>query len=149
MLINQILALGDEVEFSLNDVLGSNSSYSSTPHYPHEAVYSQIQAKPSNCMQFGSSFFLVIAKNYPITPIGMIDRMLIACLSGKVTPFLIINKSDEEEDLHPEIQQIYTSLGVSVVYVSAKTSDGLESLKLSSKVERPFFSDSLVLEKAL
>ncbi len=73
--------------------------------------------------------FLVIAKNYPITPIGMIDRMLIACLSGKVTPFLIINKSDEEEDLHPEIQQIYTSLGVSVVYVSAKTSDGLESLK--------------------
>lgn len=122
------MALGDEVEFILKDDLAVIHRVL-PPHTillrqsTHNSRQNQIIA--SNLDQA----MVVVAKNYPLTPIGMIDRMLIACISGKVRPILVINKNDEQEDMHPEIYKIYSDLEIPIFRVSAKHSEGIDELR--------------------
>jgi ribosome biogenesis GTPase len=132
------LALGDEVEFIIKDdlavihrILPPNTIL--LRQSTHNSRQNQIIA--CNLDQA----MVIIAKNYPLTPIGMIDRMLIACTSGKVHPILVINKNDEEEDLHPEINSIYSSLNIPLYLVSAKNSEGIEDLKVLLKGKKTIF----------
>lgn len=122
------MALGDEVEFIIKD----NLAVIHRVLPPHTILMRQSTHNSRQNQIIASNLdqaMVVVAKNYPLTPIGMIDRMLIACLSGKVMPVLVINKNDEPENLHPEIFDIYSNLGVSVMMVSAKSLDGLDMLR--------------------
>ncbi len=132
------LALGDKVDFYLQDDLAV-ITHVLTPktmlirQSTHQSRKNQAIA--SNLDQA----MVIIAKNYPQTPIGMIDRMLVATISGGIQPLLIVNKIDEPEDLHPQIPELYESLGITVHRVSAKQSEGLEELKQSLKGKKTIF----------
>ncbi len=132
------LALGDHVEFELQDKLAVIHRILPPRtlllrQSTHQSRKSQVIA--SNLDQA----MVIVAKNYPETPIGMIDRMLIACQSGGIDPLLVINKEDEIEDLHPEIEQIYPALGIPVHRVSAKTMLGIDLLKQRLQGKKTIF----------
>ncbi len=122
------LALGDEVSYQLKEDIAVIHRI-----FPPKTVLLRQSTHKNRKNQIIASnldqAMVVIAKNYPQTPIGMIDRMLIAIQSGGMKALLVINKDDENDDLHPEITQIYAPLGISIHRVSAKEKTGIPELQ--------------------
>lgn len=72
---------------------------------------------------------------FPALKPPIIDRYLIAAEKGGITPVLVFNKIDlleghpEERLLVEQCKQVYESLGICVLLVSAKTQEGLDALR--------------------
>ena len=69
----------------------------------------------------------------PFRP-GLLDRMLIAAHTGRLSPIILINKSDLKSELDDwyetsEILDIYKSLGYPVICTSVVSGEGIEELR--------------------
>lgn len=76
----------------------------------------------------------------PTLKTGLIDRFLIAAELGRLSPLIIINKTDLGEDsAMAETTESYDKLGYRVLTVSAKTGAGIPQLQLALKDHRSIF----------
>lgn len=71
---------------------------------------------------------IVVAKCHPDFHPRFVDRYLVICENGGITPLVCINKSDLSEDLIPAIQW-YRSAGITVIETSITTGMGIDALK--------------------
>ncbi len=79
----------------------------------------------------------------PLKPF-LVDRYIIACQKGNMSPLILINKIDlldkERAPFYKEFIRIYTSLSIPVISVSCKTKKGLNSLKRFMRKKTSVFS---------
>ena len=77
--------------------------------------------------------FLVISLTDPRTPLGFIDRFLVASESFRIKTILVFNKTDlydaNVKQLQKYLQKIYTDIGYECLSTSVHTGEGIETLK--------------------
>ena len=77
--------------------------------------------------------FLVVSMTEPRTPLGFIDRFLVAAESFRIKTILIFNKIDlynkELHTLAERLQHIYSSIGYECLSTSTYTDEGMDMLK--------------------
>lgn len=120
------LALGDEVSFELVESTARISEIKvprtilsrESVRYPYR---SKIMA--ANLDQV----ILVFSNPYPDTPLGLIDRMIVAALSGGMSVVLCRNKSDLFSN-QDEFTLLYRQAGFTVIETSVKSKTGLKDL---------------------
>jgi ribosome biogenesis GTPase len=85
--------------------------------------------------------FITVSLSRPCISSSLIDRFIISCLKGNITPSIVLNKVDliYEERLEKELKTLldaYQAAGVKTYVVSAKTKEGLKALQegLAGKV---------------
>lgn len=90
------------------------------------------------------SAFLIISMKDPRTPLGFIDRFLIAAESFRIKTILVFNKSDlYDSDLkqtQKQLQKTYTTIGYECISTSVVTNKGLNILKSKMKDKVSLFS---------
>ncbi|NGX30908.1 MAG: putative ribosome biogenesis GTPase RsgA [Chlamydiae bacterium] len=89
--------------------------------------------------------FICTSLYHPTIKTTLIDRYLIACEMGHLTPIVLINKTDlaqtkEDDEKLKSFANIYQNLGIDVLCVSAKTQEGLEELKKKMQDKISVFS---------
>ena len=88
--------------------------------------------------------FITMSVTHPKLKPHLIDRYIIVCKEGNLTPVLILNKIDlldtESKPLYKEVKQLYTSLGIEVIAMSATSGKGMRSLKKVMKNKTSVFS---------
>lgn len=81
----------------------------------------------------------------PLKP-ALVDRYIIATYKGNMQPVIVVNKIDLLEKDLPEaslfhtFQNVYTTLGIPVIALSAQTGAGIEHLKALMKGKASVFS---------
>lgn len=104
-------------DFMINDVLDRKNSL--------------IRPPISNIDQM----VIVVSVGAPVPDYILLDKQIVLCLSKNIKPIICINKIDlamEDENAKKDIEyinNIYSKLGIDVVYISAKTGDGVNKLK--------------------
>ncbi len=84
--------------------------------------------------------FLIVSMSEPCTPIGFIDRFLVAAEAFRIPTCIVFNKHDiynnDTEDYAKKIQTIYTSIGYECIYTSVPNQEGISLLadKMKNKV---------------
>lgn len=81
--------------------------------------------------------FLIASIKDPLTPTTFIDRFLATAEAYSIKAFLVLNKMDiwDANDLEyaNALKNLYESIGYDVLFVSATTGEGLDSLKSEIK----------------
>jgi ribosome biogenesis GTPase len=77
--------------------------------------------------------FLIISLKNPRTPLGFIDRFLVATESFRIKTILLFNKTDlydsQTQKAQQYLQKIYTLVGYQCLSTSAITKEGLDEVK--------------------
>ena len=88
--------------------------------------------------------FLVISLTDPRTPLGFIDRFLVASESFRIKTILVFNKVDlynaDLKHYHKSLQKIYTDIGYECISTSVITGEGIETLKSKMQDRISLFS---------
>ena len=88
--------------------------------------------------------FLVISLTDPRTPLGFIDRFLVAAESFRIKTILVFNKADlynaDLKEHHEHLQTIYTNIGYECLSTSVITGEGIEALKSKMQNRISLFS---------
>ena len=71
---------------------------------------------------------IVVAKKHPAFHPRFVDRYLVICENGGITPLVCMNKSDLSDENIPAIEW-YRSAGIPVIETSTTTGQGIEALK--------------------
>lgn len=79
---------------------------------------------------------LIVTLVHPSTSTTFIDRFLATAEAYRVKAMLVINKidlltSEEDQQLLAAVEYLYSSIGYTVITVSAKTGEGLDDLRLA------------------
>lgn len=82
--------------------------------------------------------FIVLSRQYPETPLGLIDRMIVAVLSGGMQVVLVQNKADLPSQ-NEDIALIYRQAGFIVLETSTKTKSSLKDLTHLMQHKRSLF----------
>ena len=78
---------------------------------------------------------IVISVGAPTPDYILLDKQIVLCLSKNIEPVICVNKIDlalEDKKANDDIEyirKVYESLGIRVVFVSAKTAHGIDELK--------------------
>ncbi|RKX29707.1 MAG: ribosome small subunit-dependent GTPase A [Candidatus Zixiibacteriota bacterium] len=135
------VAVGDDVLFTrsegkggaIDEVMERRTAFLR----PMVGQESKMQVLAANLDQLAA----VVSIKSPPLKTGLIDRFLIAADMGNLEPLIVVNKMDLK---HPsDVEQIisaYSSLGYSVVSVSALTGDGLDVLRGKLTGHRTLFA---------
>lgn len=94
------------------------------------------RAKPQ-CVVANADQLAVVAAAVPRVNLSLVDRYFIAAIQGGLAPLLVVNKIDLAPELREDpLAQCYHHQGYPVLYTSAETGEGLESLagQLSGKL---------------
>lgn len=87
---------------------------------------------------------LVATITFPRTSLGFIDRFLVAAESFRIPQVLVFNKSDLFNDVVQEgvdeLREIYTSIGVEFLQISAEKEENLEGLKKLLEGKKSLFA---------
>jgi ribosome biogenesis GTPase len=122
------VALGDNVEFSMQNDLAIISSI-----LPPKTILCRESVKNVNRSKILATnldqVFIVISAGNPDTPSGLIDRMIVASLSGGMKVVLCFNKIDEQTKNGTDIMSLYERLDYPILKISAKKRDHLEELR--------------------
>ena len=88
--------------------------------------------------------FLIISMTEPRTPLGFIDRFLVAAESFRIKTILVFNKIDlynkELHTLAERLHAIYSNIGYECLSTSVVTGEGIETLKLKMQDTISLFS---------
>lgn len=122
------IALGDRVDFSIQDDLAIITKIE-----PPTTVLCRESVKNINRSKILATnldqVIIVLSAGLPETKIGLIDRMIVASLSGGMNLVLCFNKIDEKTDAGEDIMNLYQTLPYPLIKISAKKKDNLEDLK--------------------
>ena len=73
---------------------------------------------------------IIAAAKAPKLKLGLIDRLIVTALNGKMVPVLCINKIDLSSEAEmKDVVTLYRGLGYPVLLTSAVTGEGLDTLK--------------------
>lgn len=78
---------------------------------------------------------IVVSVGAPAPDYILLDKQIVLCLSKSIKPIICINKIDlvnQDENARKDVEyinDIYSKLGIDIVYISAKTGEGVENLK--------------------
>ncbi len=90
------------------------------------------------------SAFLIISMTDPRTPLGFIDRFLVAAESFRIKTILVFNKIDlydaELKQVQKRLENLYTNIGYTCISTSIVTDEGLDTLKSKIKNKVSLFS---------
>ena len=88
--------------------------------------------------------FLIISMMEPRTPLGFIDRFLVAAESFRIKTVLIFNKTDlynpKIEQICQKWQDLYTNIGYECISTSVVTGQGIDLLKEKMQDKISLFS---------
>jgi ribosome biogenesis GTPase len=88
--------------------------------------------------------FLVVSMVDPRTPLGFIDRFLVAAESFRIKTILIFNKIDlynaKNQEICQKWQDLYTNIGYECISTSVVTGQGMDLLKEKMKGQVSLFS---------
>ena len=148
-LMKNIIAVGDKVYFEkLQDMEGVISLIEerhSILSRSDNLLHKQEQIIAVNVDQVIITSSIVIP---PLKPY-LIDRYIIAAKKGNMSPIIVINKCDLDENktvflkeiqLAEELKKTYESLGIPTLLTSIKTGQGLEQIKVLMKDKITVFS---------
>lgn len=130
------VAVGDRVTVSDNDFITAIAPRRNYIIRRASNLSKQAHIIASNLDQV----FLVVSLVHPSTSTTFIDRFLATAEAYRIPATLVINKIDlldeEGRELLDAVSYLYQSIGYPVLHLSAKTGEGLETLreKLSGKI---------------
>ncbi len=106
--------------------------------YPRQSLFSRLSSgtRPSEQMLAANiDVLLAIISIYKPAPrIGFVDRAIVMAIKGNIQPALCINKLDlSDADEADHFASIYRNLGYHVHITSAKTGEGIKSLRAALK----------------
>ena len=88
--------------------------------------------------------FLVISLAEPRTPLGFIDRFLVAAESFRIKTILVINKIDlydsKNQEACQKLQQVYSGIGYECIATSTHSGQGMDVLKQKMQGQVSLFS---------
>jgi ribosome biogenesis GTPase / thiamine phosphate phosphatase len=135
MKVSNPLAVGDKVEFDLEDIEEETAvihKIQDRENYiirqsTHKTAYSHIIA--ANLDQA----FLIVTLVSPRTSFGFIDRFLVTAEAYDIPTVLVYNKTDmyddEMRDYQRQISHMYEQIGYQSIAVSAKSNEGMDELE--------------------
>ncbi len=135
MKVSNPLAVGDKVEFDLEDIEEETAvihKIQDRENYiirqsTHKTAYSHIIA--ANLDQA----FLIVTLVSPRTSFGFIDRFLVTAEAYDIPTILVYNKTDmyddEMRDYQRQISHMYEQIGYKSLAVSAKSKEGMDELE--------------------
>jgi ribosome biogenesis GTPase len=97
--------------------------------YPRISVVARIRGRASHVIAANVDYGVIVAsvKGPEFHP-RFIDRYLVVCQNGNVSPLLCISKCDLGAERH-EALAVYESIGIPIVLTSSATGMGIEELK--------------------
>jgi len=146
-----ILAVGDFVQFSVENEEGVIEEINERTSYLTRK--DQVQNKEQLiAVNIDQVLITVSVVNPPLKP-PLIDRYLIACEKGNMSPVLLINKIDllddpsisrkiyqKEKDLYEQSLDAYQKIDLPIISVSTKDSTGIDILKRQMAGKASVFS---------
>lgn len=93
-------------------------------------------------------YLMIVLAPLPEPDYVLLDKLLIYCIECDVTPIIVINKSDLENDIYPYVSKVYSEQA-KIYSVSANSGDGLEELMLNVKGTVCFAGQSAVGKTSL
>lgn len=137
------VAVGDIVEFTPSDNDGQPGYITAiTPRTNYIIRRASNLSKEAHILAANiDQMALIVTLAHPTTSLTFIDRILATAEAYSVKAILVINKVDlledgDDKELLDAVSYLYSSIGYTVVPVSAKTGEGIDHLReiLSGKV---------------
>jgi len=137
MKVTNPIAVGDVVEYEV-DQDGQGIIHDIIPRENYLIRYATKKKDHGHILAANIDQVVLIATLvFPRTSLGFIDRVLVAAESFRIPQVLIFNKSDlldkAMEDQVEELREVYESIGVQFLLISATQSKDLEALKAALK----------------
>jgi ribosome biogenesis GTPase len=126
------VAVGDYVDFHVEE--GSHAITEILPRKNHLLRKSVKKTGHSNVLAANIDLAILIATiDSPRTSLGFIDRFLVSAEAYRIPQCLVFNKtdllSDEQQTLLEKLKSVYSSIGVSVLSISALQQQGVKELE--------------------
>ena len=140
------LAVGDLVQFEIDEKLPDQGVISGILDRKNYIVRKSVNlSKQTHIIAANiDQVFLLITLNNPTTTFTFIDRFLISAAAYGIPVVLLFNKIDsyqnEERHLLEKMAKVYTSIGYTAQFISAKKGEGVADLKVSMKEKVSMFS---------
>ena len=142
------VAVGDRVRFE----------YEKEPDETHPAVITEILDRKNHLIRKSTNLsrqshviaanldraFLVVTLYFPEIKLPFLDRQLVSCAVFGIPATIVLNKVDLYRDEAPEqverFKHIYTDAGYQVIETSARTGEGIQTLRELCKGQVVLFS---------
>ena len=139
------IAVGDNILFIRDNEQGDGSITDILPRKNFIYRKSVNLSKISHIIAANiDSAFLIISMIDPRTPLGFIDRFLVAAESFRIKTVLVFNKMDlydsNLQQTQKRLQKTYTDIGYQCILISALTQEGIAVLKSEMKDKVSLFS---------
>ena len=129
---NNPITIGDRVE-----LLMDQNDFSITEIKPRDNhILRQSVKKVSHSQVLAANVdqvLLLATLKHPRTSLGFIDRFLVSAESFRIPQLLVFNKKDlfspEDESVVNSLQRVYSTIGVTLLTISAKDDEEIESIK--------------------
>jgi len=133
---NVLWRQGKNTEHSISGVIEAVHQRESVLSRPD--VYDGVKPIAANISQI-----LIVSSVLPAFNADIIDRYLVAAEETQIKPVIVLNKTDlltAENQLEIEQQlDIYRNIGYQIIYVSNKTQNGIDELKVQLKENTSVF----------
>lgn len=128
------VAVGDIVDFSNDETDGMAVIESIHPRNNYVIRRSANLSRESHIIAANlDRVFLVVTMAFPEVKRAFVDRFLVTCEAYRIKCTIIINKCDIKEEPLPEMirdfENIYREAGYEVLEVSARTGEGVDTLR--------------------
>ena len=121
------IALGDIVEYEIENGLALISAIEK----PKSILCRESVRSPHRNKILATNLdqvVIVLSAGHPETPMGLIDRMIVAAQSGNMKAILCFNKMDVMDSELEDLSQIYAGLGYPILKISAEKHENLQEL---------------------
>jgi ribosome biogenesis GTPase len=126
-----VLATGDRIHYEASDSGHAVIDYVDTRH----GILSRVSKNQEKHIAVNIDQALIVCAARPALKTGLIDRYLVTCEQAGLAATIVFNKidlldTDQLERVKSELS-VYAKIGYPVLYVSAKTGEGIDQLSQS------------------
>jgi ribosome biogenesis GTPase len=101
--------------------------------YPRHGILSRLSKNQEKLVAVNIDKVLIVSAAKPVLKTGLIDRYLVACELAELAAIVVFNKIDLLDDMQlqtiKESLAVYATIGYPVLYLSAKTGEGIPALR--------------------
>ena len=131
--IYQCNARGKLKKNSITPVVGDRVLIETIDDEKKEAVIVEIKER-TNCLRRPkvsniTQIFLILSAKMPNPDLNLLDMQLVIAEYYKITPIIVINKIDLDNDIANKIEKEYTNIGYKVIKTIAKKNEGIDEIK--------------------